>query len=153
MENKIKFAHTNLIAQNWRSLAQFYIDVFDCQPIYPERNLSGEWLHKLTSVNDAKIQGIHLWLPGYENGPTLEIFEYSPLKPTSQQVLNTKGFGHIAFHVDNVEAMIDKVVQHGGSLFGEVQKRQYLELDSLLTVVYIKDPESNFIELQNWSNS
>ena len=28
MNDKIKFAHTNIIARDWKRLAQFYIDVF-----------------------------------------------------------------------------------------------------------------------------
>ncbi len=38
---------------NWDSttdIAQFYIDVFNCVPVYPERDLSGNWIDKLTSV-------------------------------------------------------------------------------------------------------
>lgn len=151
-KNNIKYVHTNLIARNWKLLAKFYIEVFDCKPIYPERTLSGEWLDKLTLMNNAKIQGIHLLLPGYEVGPTLEIFEYSPSALEGQQSLNALGFGHIAFHVDDVELTLDKVIEHGGELFSEVQRKKYPELDSILTVTYTKDPEGNFIELQNWCN-
>jgi predicted enzyme related to lactoylglutathione lyase len=27
----MKYAHTNIIARDWEKLAQFYIDVFDCE--------------------------------------------------------------------------------------------------------------------------
>ena len=33
----IRYAHTNLIAKDWRSLARFYIEVFGCEPAGPER--------------------------------------------------------------------------------------------------------------------
>jgi|LakMenEpi03Aug12_release.lakeMendotaPanAssembly.Ray.scaffolds.fasta_scaffold169648_3 predicted enzyme related to lactoylglutathione lyase len=150
MENTIKYAHTNLIARDWEALAKFYIDVFGCKPVYPKRDLSGQWLDKLTLIDNAKIQGIHLSLPGYEEGPTLEIFEYSPTNLDDQLSLNALGFRHIAFQVDNVELILDKVIQCGGKLFGEVQRRKYPELNSLLTITYVKDPEGNYIELQNW---
>ena len=75
----IKYVHTNLVAKDWRKLAQFYTDVFACRPVYPERDLSGEWLEKVTSIEQARIKGIHLVLPGYgSGGPALEIFEYEP---------------------------------------------------------------------------
>jgi len=41
MKNNIKYVHTNLIANDWKSLSEFYVNVFDCEPIYPERDLSG----------------------------------------------------------------------------------------------------------------
>jgi predicted enzyme related to lactoylglutathione lyase len=51
--------------------------------------------------------------------------------------------------VDNVEEILKRLIAHGGKLFGEVVKKQYPEL-GLLTVAYTKDPEGNFVELQNW---
>ena len=77
MSARIKFVHTNIVAQNWERLANFYIEVFDCKPVFPERNLKGNWVNELIGLEDANIRGIHLQLPGFENGPTLEIFEYS----------------------------------------------------------------------------
>lgn len=151
MQNNIKYVHTNIVAKNWKNLANFYIQVFGCKPIHPERNLSGDWLDRLTILNDIKIQGIHLSLPGYEYGPTLEIFEYVPASSNdNQNHINKLGFGHIAFHVDNVKAMVSKIIEHKGEIFSEIVENKYAELESILTVAYVKDPEGNFIELQNW---
>jgi len=50
MKNGIKYVHTNLIAMDWKYLAKFYIDVFGCKPIYPERNLSGKRLDDITQL-------------------------------------------------------------------------------------------------------
>jgi predicted enzyme related to lactoylglutathione lyase len=93
---------------------------------------------------------MHLSLPGSENGPTLEVFQYYPQNPrTNNPSISMQGFGHIAFHVDDVQEILERLVAHGGKLFGEVVKKQYPEL-GLLTVAYTRDPEGNFIELQNW---
>lgn len=150
MNPNIQYVHTNLIAKDWQTLAQFYIDVFGCEPTYPKRDLSGEWIEKLTGIKDVKVRGIHLRLPGYENGPTLEIFQYDPenLRNTNP-FISIQGFGHIAFLVADVETVAERLIHHGGTLFGEVVQKEYPEL-GLLTVVYTRDPEGNFIELQNW---
>ena len=58
----IKYVHTNLVARDWRKLADFYIQVFDCQPVPPQRDHHGEWLERLTGVEGASLQGIHLRL-------------------------------------------------------------------------------------------
>lgn len=146
----IKFAHTNIVSQNWRKLAQFYIDVFNCKPVYPERNLSGEWLDKLTNVENAKIRGIHLELPGYLPAPTLEIFEYENNNSTNQNLkINEFGLAHIAFHVDNVQEITNKVIDNGGKLYGELVTKEVIGV-GVLTVVYTTDPEGNIIEIQNW---
>ena len=93
------FAHTNLIAKDWKRLAAFYREVFGCEPVPPERALSGQWLDRATGIEGAKISGIHLRLPGFgDSGPTLEIFEYAamPEKPDIENRINH--FERIGFH-------------------------------------------------------
>ncbi|MBN1499363.1 MAG: VOC family protein [Spirochaetes bacterium] len=149
MGNTIRYIHTNIIAKNWKSLSDFYINVFGCVPLYPERNLSGEWLDKITEIKDVKIRGVHLQLPGYENGPTLEIFQYDPenLSDSDPQI-SRQGFAHIAFFTDDVDELIHKVIEYGGKITGEKIIEEIHGL-GVLTVVYMRDPEGNFIELQN----
>jgi len=152
MSENIRYVHTNLIAKDWRKLADFYIAVFGCKPLYPERDLSGDWLVRVTGIENAHIRGIHLALPGYgEGGPTLEIFQYEPenLRDRPDRI-NRQGFGHIAFHADSVEDMLNRLVEHGGKPLGEIVTKAYEGIGTL-TVVYAEDPEGNFIEIQNWS--
>jgi len=146
----MKFAHVNLIARDWKKLAQFYIDVFGCEAVYPERNISGEWVDQLTGLTDAGIQGIHLKLPGYQDGPTLEIFQYQPpLLRDNDPEINHQGFGHIAYRVDNITELMSLIIEKGGNKYGELVQKQIPEVGKL-TVIYMKDIEGNIIELQNW---
>lgn len=146
----IRYVHTNLIARDWRKLADFYIGVFQCRPLIPERDLSGDWLDKLTGLNNAHIRGIHLALPGFQDGPTLEIFQYDPQVPGNGPTsINSPGLGHLAFHVDDVDRVLEMLLSHGGSQLGELIQKEYPEL-GLLTAVYARDPEGNIIEIQNW---
>ena len=46
----MKYIHANLIANEWKKLAKFYIDVFNCTPVYPERDLEGEWIERMTGI-------------------------------------------------------------------------------------------------------
>lgn len=150
MNKEIKYAHTNIIASDWKKLAHFYIDVCDCEPVYPERDMSGLWIDQLTNTQGSRIQGIHLKLPGYENGPTLEIFSYQPGALRSEDSrINQIGFGHIAFRVDDVDAAIKKVIEHNGKMYGEVVEKE-IENVGRLTVAYARDIEGNIIEFQHW---
>jgi predicted enzyme related to lactoylglutathione lyase len=151
MKNEIRYVHTNLIAKDWKKLAQFYIDVFECLPTHPERDISGDWIDKMTRIADVRIKGIHLKLPGYDNGPTIEIFEYSKASDLATPPrINSYGFGHIAFHVTNVEETIEKLLVHGGSKYGSLIEKE-IEKNGVLKAIYAKDPEGNIIEIQNWS--
>jgi predicted enzyme related to lactoylglutathione lyase len=149
----IRYVHTNIIAKDWRKLCEFYIQVFDCKPLKPERDLSGSWVEELTGIKQVRIRGMHLQLPGYEDSePTLEIFTYQPERPCQDQLaINQQGLGHLAFHVDDVDAVLAAVIAHGGKQLGDVINQRYESL-GLLTAVYAADPEGNFIEIQNWNN-
>ncbi len=153
MKNSIRFSHTNIIACDWKKLARFYIDVFGYEPVYPERDLSGDWIDRLTRINNVHIKGVHLRLPGHSDGPTLEIFSYSEPEPGPERpLINRVGFGHIAFHVDDVEEVFNKLLSHGGSAYGELVQTEMNNLGTL-TVIYAIDLEGNIIEIQNWKKS
>ena len=148
-----KYAHTNLIAKDWKRLSTFYQDVFDCMPVPPERDLSGEWLDRATGLAQAHIRGIHLCLPGCgEKGPTLEIFEYGAMPSRPEVRPNTPGFSHIAFAVNDVQTTVETILAHGGSVVGALTVRDYPGV-GVLTFQYVTDPEGNMIEIQSWARS
>jgi len=145
-----RFVHVNLVAKDWRTLTGFYQDVFGCVPVPPKRSLSGEWLSRATGVPDARLEGMHLRLPGkHPDGPTLEIFQYSEVLRQLPAAANRQGLGHVAFEVDDVLAYASSVLSHGGALVGEVVERS-IEGVGVITFAYATDPEGNIIELQQW---
>ena len=147
----MRFAHTNIIARDWRALAQFYVDVFGCQTLKPERDLTGEWVDRFTGLKDAHIRGAHLRLPGYADGegPTLEIFQYDTVAPVDMPpAINRPGFAHIAFEVEDVRACVDNLLAHGGGLLGEIVEARIGE--RRLTGAYAQDIEGNMVEIQRW---
>lgn len=146
----IIFRHTNLIARDWRRLADFYIRVFGCRLVPPERDLSGKWLTSATGIDNAHMRGVHLLLPGHgERGPTLEIFQYDKNVDAAVPAANREGFCHIAFEVTDVEKILALVEEEGGNCLGEMVQNNVPGVGHL-TFVYALDPEDNIIELQNW---
>jgi predicted enzyme related to lactoylglutathione lyase len=146
-----RYVHTNLIARDWKKLVRFYGDVFGCIPKGPERDLSGRWLDRVTSLSAARLRGVHLRLPSYgDDGPTLEIFSYDDMPDRRLPMPNELGFAHVAFAVDDVETALETVISAGGGSVGEIATT---EVDSVgsLQVVYARDPGGNIVELQKWS--
>ena len=148
---QIRYAHTNIISSDWQRLAQFYTDVFQCQLVPPKRQQSGAWLEQGTGVANAALEGAHLRLPGHgSDGPTLEIYQYQEMLDQPPLQPNHRGFGHIAFEVDNLQQIVDLVLSHGGSLCGQMTVKDVEDVGRL-SFVYARDPDGNIIELQNWS--
>lgn len=84
-----------------------------------------------------------------DDGPTLEIFQYKDTIINENKNINTEGFGHIAFLVDDVEGYLKKVIDNGGSTVGKCVNA-YIEGVGTIHLVYAKDPEGNIIEIQKW---
>ena len=146
----IKFAHINLVSKDYKKLAKFYIDTLGCTPVLPERDLKGRWLDKATGIKDAHIKGVHLRMPGYgEEGPTLEIFQYQDQDSSVNKKLNTNGFSHIAFQVEDVAKTAQAMLNEGGTDIGEYSEVDIEDVGRLI-FMYIKDPEGNIVELQKW---
>ena len=146
----MRFAHVNIVARDWRALQRFYCGVFDCTPIPPERDLSGAWIDRSTGMEKVRIQGVHLSLPGCEDGPTLEIFQYDRAVASDWTApINRAGLAHLAFAVDDVESSLKEVLGSGGSRIGEIVTTE-ISGAGTITFVYARDPEGNIIELQRW---
>lgn len=155
METNIRYAHTNIVARDWRKLAQFYEKVLDCEPLPPERDYEGEGIGKIAGIPFAqseRLQGQHLRLPGHgAEGPTLEIFQYQPEGPQFEIKSNTMGFSHIAFVVDDVKAVADQFLEWGGKDVGEYTEME-VEGAGHIALYYMADPEGNIVELQTWTS-
>ena len=145
----MRYAHTNIVARDWRALARFYEDVFGCE-VVAERDLAGEWVDRLTGLPGARIRGAHLRLPGHgAAGPTLEIFQYDEAEERPPTAINRPGLAHLAFQVADVAATRQEVLAAGGQDYGELVTAD-LPGAGTLEVVYLTDPEGNLIELQRW---
>lgn len=147
-----KYVHTNIVARDWRKLAGFYEQIFGCEPVPPERNLTETWVEDCTGLAGAEIRGIHLRLPGWgPAGPTLEIFGYNHEENRPATAINRPGLAHIAFAVDDVNAARDAVLEAGGRAIGKPVSVDIPEAGHI-EFIYVTDPEDNIIELQRWSD-
>ena len=145
-----RYAHTNLISRDWRTLAKFYIDLFGCELVPPERDYSGAALEAGTGLPGAAMSGAHLRLPGHgPQGPTLEIYTYTNLAQGSPPQVNCPGYAHLAFEVASVADARREVLAAGGAPVGEIVTLA-TAAGRKVTWCYVTDPEGNIIELQSW---
>jgi catechol 2,3-dioxygenase-like lactoylglutathione lyase family enzyme len=148
-----RFGHVNLIARDWRRLADFYERVLGCEFVPPERDLRGPILEAGTGVPGAALHGAHLRLPGLgATGPTLEIFQYEAGPDALPTAVNRPGFGHIAFVVPDVAEARSAFLAEGGDVVGDVVTTATAD-GRRVTWTYVTDPEGNIVELQAWSNA
>lgn len=145
----MRFVHTNIIAKDSTRLIEFYKAVFNCRSIGEKRDLRGDWLDRITGIENAHIVGEHLCLPGYDGHPTLEIFSYDKMRVEKEHQINQCGIAHLAFEVEDVSETLKRVLDAGGNQLGELVSVEY-EDGRKAQFVYAKDIEGNIIELQHW---
>jgi catechol 2,3-dioxygenase-like lactoylglutathione lyase family enzyme len=146
-----RFGHVNVTGADWRRLAAFYTDVFGCELVPPERDISGEHLDRATGITGAHLTGAHLRLPGHgPDGPTIEVFQYDRVESARAPRVDRAGWGHVAFQVPDVPAALEAVLGAGGKRIGDVITTT-TATGRQVTWCYATDPDGNIVELQAWS--
>ena len=56
----IRYAHTNVMANDWKKLQDFYVEVFGCEPISSERDHKGPTFEALTGLHGGSFASYDL---------------------------------------------------------------------------------------------
>lgn len=141
----MRLKHINLTAHNADRLAAFYRGAFHFEERRPPKRLSGEIVARGNGLPNSDIYVI--WLSMTEDDdPFLEIMEYTETLDRPRPSVNEPGYGHLAFEVCDLNETVQKVLQFGGSLQGEVT--DFGTKEKPVLIVYVRDPEGNIIELE-----
>lgn len=151
----MRLSHVSLTARHADRLSAFYKGVFGFVDRRPPKRLSGEIVSRGNGLPNSNIYAIWLRFPG-DTGPFLEIMEYDdapagrsfPVVHVAPAV-NALGYGHLAFEVQDLNETLEKVLQLGGTLQGQVTN--FGREDSPYLIVYMRDPEGNILELEQVS--
>lgn len=72
----------------------------------------------------------------------IQIVEPDVHEGDSQAPANTLGLRHVCFNVDDLEATVERLADHGGSLVGEI-----VDYEGSYLLCYLRGPEGIIIEL------
>jgi catechol 2,3-dioxygenase-like lactoylglutathione lyase family enzyme len=107
-----------------------------------ESELEGVWLDQIVGLNGDKTAFVLLGLPdGQANLELIKYYSPADEKGIQQFSANNLGIRHIAFEVEEIEAVVDKLKKHGMDIFSEIQ---YYE-DSY-KLCYVRGPEGIILE-------
>jgi catechol 2,3-dioxygenase-like lactoylglutathione lyase family enzyme len=96
----------------------------------------------------------------FPNGPRIELICYrqpSGERPKGVGTANAQGIGHIAFRVEDIDAIVRTLTEAGVSFLSEVQNVPDAQVTYSNGVrkrlVYFRDPEGNLLELCEYKNA
>ena len=100
-------------------------------------------MDRVIGLDGVKSTVVFLRVPGGEAG--IELIKFST--PADERGIqpsfaNTLGIRHIAFAVEDIEAVVAKLKKHGTEIFSEIQ-----HYEDSYKLCYVRGPEGIIIEL------
>jgi catechol 2,3-dioxygenase-like lactoylglutathione lyase family enzyme len=133
--------HVGIVVNDLPAAKEFFLD-FGLE-MQGEGKVEGEWVDGVVGLHDVKAAYVMLRTPDGE--ANIELIEFHmPLDEKGMQrpLANTLGIRHIAFVVEDIEAVVAKLKNKGAELFGEI--RNYKNVYKLC---YVRGPEGMILEL------
>ncbi|MGE7944817.1 VOC family protein [Lysinibacillus xylanilyticus] len=133
--------HVGVIVNDLSAAKEFFLD-FGLE-VKGEWEMEGDLMGYAAGLNDVKVACVGL---GTTDGQTwIELIKFytpSDEKGIQQPYANTLGIRHIAFTVEDIEAVVAKLKKKDTEIFSEIQ--QYEESYKLC---YVRGPEGIILEL------
>ena len=133
--------HVGIIVNDLPAAKAFFLDLG--LEMMGEGEVEGEWAERIIGLQDVKAEIIMLRTPDGEANIELSKF-YSPTDENGIQLslANTLGIRHITFVVEEIEAIVAKLMKNGAELVGEIQT-----YENTYKLCYIRGPEGIILEL------
>ncbi|WP_026691920.1 VOC family protein [Peribacillus kribbensis] len=133
--------HVGVIVNDLSAAKKFFLDLG--LTLLGEAEVKGEWAERILGLNDVRETVV--WLGTPDGHAKLELVKFrtpSAEKSIQQSSANTLGIQHIAFAVENIEAIAAKLRKGGAELFGEIQN-----YENTYKLCYVRGPEGIILEL------
>lgn len=133
--------HVSINVNDLSEAKAFFLDLG--LEVQGEWEMEGEWLSHIVGLTDVKTACVGLQTPDGQVWIELVKF-YTPSdeQDIHKPLANTLGIRHIAFAVEDIEAIVSKLKKNGTEIFSEIQ--QYKESYKLC---YVRGPEGIILEL------
>jgi catechol 2,3-dioxygenase-like lactoylglutathione lyase family enzyme len=137
----VKTRHTGLVVTDISASIEFY-EKLGLQ-VWKREVESGYFISQVVGLDDAVIETAKLKVP---DGSLLELLQYKSHPESasgSTYASNKHGCSHIAFTVEDIDAIALKIVQLGGSIVNS----PIVSANGLVKVMYCHDLDGILIEL------
>ncbi|NIK76429.1 catechol 2,3-dioxygenase-like lactoylglutathione lyase family enzyme [Paenibacillus castaneae] len=133
--------HVGVIVNDLSAAKEFFLD-FGLK-VQGEWEMEGELMDQVFGLNDVKVACVGLGTP--DGQAWIELIKFympSDEKDIQQPFANTLGIRHVAFAVEDIEAVVAKLKKKGTEIFCEIQYYK----DSY-KLCYCRGPEGIILEL------
>lgn len=133
--------HVGIIVNDLLAAKAFFLDLG--LEMLGEGEVEGEWVERIIGLQDVKEEVVMLRTPdGDANIELVKFHTPSDENGIQRPLANSLGIRHIAFAVDDIEAIVAKLKKKGAGLIGEIQN-----YENAYKLCYVRGPEGIILEL------
>src|SRR3954453_954831 len=135
------FVHIGLVVEALDETVRFLALLgFDCGK---PGTFSGEWIDRIIGLDDVTVEVVMAPAPAGSDGFGGGRFQSpSPGAQGPAPAATRPGLRHIAFKVDDVRGVVDRVREAGWDTIGEI-----VDFESTFRLCYVRGPEGLIVEL------
>jgi catechol 2,3-dioxygenase-like lactoylglutathione lyase family enzyme len=135
------FVHIGLVVEDLDETVRFLTVLgFDCGK---PGVFSGDWIDRIIGLDDATVELVMVRAP--DGSDVFEVVRFrSPAAGSDEPApaANRPGLRHVAFKVDDVHGVVDRVRAAGWDTVGEI-----VDYESTFRLCYVRGPEGLIVEL------
>lgn len=135
------FVHVGLVVDDLDEMVRFLALLgLDCgEPAVH----SGEWIDRIIGLEEVTVEVVMARLP--DGGDVFEVVRFCSPTAGAQDpppAVNRPGLRHIAFTVDDVHGVVQRLRQNGWETIGEI-----VDYENVFLLCYVRGPEGLIVEL------
>jgi catechol 2,3-dioxygenase-like lactoylglutathione lyase family enzyme len=136
-----EFVHVGLVVEDLGETVRFLeLLGFDCGK--PAR-YRGDWIERIIGIEDPEVEVV--MVQGPDGKDVFEVVRFqSPSASSGEEAppANRPGLRHVAFQVNDLRSIIDRVREGGWEMIGEI-----VNYEETFLLCYLRGPEGLIVEL------
>jgi catechol 2,3-dioxygenase-like lactoylglutathione lyase family enzyme len=133
--------HVGIVVDDLEAATEFFVELgFERRG---SGQVEGPWVDRIVALDGVRVDFAMMQTPDGHGRLELIRFRSPPSQgDESHAPANTRGLRHLAFVVDDIDAVLAGLRTHGGELVGEVER-----YENVFRLCYIRGPEGIIVEL------
>ena len=135
------FVHVGLVVEDLDETVGFLALLgFDCSK---PATFGGEWIDRIIGLENVTVEVVMARTP--DGTDAFEVVRFHSPSVGGQEpapAVNRPGLRHVAFKVDDVRSVVDRIREAGWETMGEI-----VDYESMFLLCYVRGPDGLIVEL------
>jgi catechol 2,3-dioxygenase-like lactoylglutathione lyase family enzyme len=133
--------HVGVVVDDLEAATEFFVELG--LQVQGEAAVEGSWVDRIIGLNGVRSDVVGMKTPDGNTWLELSKFHSPPSKDDDRpSAPNTRGLRHIAFVVDDIDAVVARLQSNGTELIGSVER-----YTNNYRLCYVRGPEGIIVEL------